>query len=442
MARRQRASPRACDDCLRRTDLVAALAGRLDVEWRRREAPSRVLALADEVLVELGGAAVRRRWRAFSADAARAAVARAGLRVVCRCGSEYPRPLEELPDPPAVLHVAGRLEALGDLDRVGIVGARAATSYGREVARELGRTLSHAGVGVVSGLALGIDATAHEGAILGVAARAGPPDREADVAARARLPDREAGAPDREADVTAAAGAADREADVSAAAGAPHLEADTAIRAGADGPGLAARGAGMPVAVLAGGADRPYPARGHRLHRAVVEAGAVVSEMPPGFGIYRWAFIARNRIIAALSRVLVVVEAAERSGSLTTADFAAAIGRTVAAVPGRVTSRTAAGTNGLIRDGAPLVRGTQDVLDLLADVTDAPRIAPVQEARRPPGLDPLVHRVLDRIEQGHGTLAELARTPDESRAVLRALGELESRGLVARGFGGRYERAL
>jgi DNA processing protein len=422
MARRQRASPRACDDCLRRTDLVAALAGRLDVEWRRREAPSRVLALADEVLVELGGAAVRRRWRAFSADAARAAVARAGLRVVCRCGSEYPRPLEELPDPPAVLHVAGRLEALGDLDRVGIVGARAATSYGREVARELGRTLALAGVGVVSGLALGIDATAHEGAILGVAARAGPPDREADVAA--------------------AAGAPDREADVSAAAGAPHLEADTAIRASADGPGLAARGAGMPVAVLAGGADRPYPARGHRLHRAVVEAGAVVSEMPPGFGIYRWAFIARNRIIAALSGVLVVVEAAERSGSLTTADFAAAIGRTVAAVPGRVTSRTAAGTNGLIRDGAPLVRGTQDVLDLLADVTDAPRIAPVQEARRPPGLDPLVHRVLDRIEQGHGTLAELARTPDESRAVLRALGELESRGLVARGFGGRYERAL
>jgi DNA processing protein len=196
-----------------------------------------------------------------------------------------------------------------------------------------------------------------------------------------------------------------------------------------------------PIAVLAGGADRPYPAHGRRLHQAIRAAGAIVSEMPPGFGVHRWAFVARNRIIAALSMVLVVVEAAERSGSLTTADFAAGLGRTVAAVPGRVTARTAAGTNGLIRDGAPLVRHAGDVLDLLADVSGRVRVELPATPSRPPGLDTLAGHVLDRIEDGRGTLAELADTPDEARAVLRALGQLEARGAVVRGFGGRYERA-
>ncbi len=205
--------------------------------------------------------------------------------------------------------------------------------------------------------------------------------------------------------------------------------------------GALAGGGGRPIAVLAGGADRPYPARGRRLHDAVREAGAVVSELPPGFGVHRWAFVARNRIIAALSTVLVVVEAAERSGSLTTADFAAGLGRTVAAVPGRVTAATAAGTNGLIRDGAPLVRGTGDVLDLLADVTGATRAPrPPAPPQRPAGLDAAAHRVLDAVEAGRGTLAELAATPDDARAVLLSLGRLEAAGLIARGFGGRYER--
>jgi DNA processing protein len=139
--------------------------------------------------------------------------------------------------------------------------------------------------------------------------------------------------------------------------------------------------------------------------------------------------------------VLVVVEAAERSGSLTTADFAGAMGRTVAAVPGRVTARTAAGTNGLIHDGAPLVRDARDVVDLLADVTGAPAIAVAPEPVRPRDLAPELVSVLERIENGEGSLAELARTPDEARAILTALGRLEAAGLVRRGFGGRYERA-
>jgi DNA processing protein len=379
----RRADATACDDCLRRTDLIAALAGRLDIEWRKRDAPGQVLALGDAELLALGDVAVRRRWHDFRPAEARQAIAAAGLSAVCRCSPRYPEALRDLSDPPAVMHVAGRVQPLHVQDCVGIVGARAATAYGLEVACELGRTLAVAGVGVVSGLALGIDATAHEGAILGLRAS----EAEDGVDAMGRL----------------------------SAVG--------------------------PVAVLAGGADRPYPARGHRLHAAVRDAGAVVSEMPPGFGVHRWAFVARNRIIAALSRVLVVVEAAERSGSLTTADFAAAIGRTVAAVPGRVTSRTSEGTNGLLRDGAPLVRGAEDVLDLLAEVTGSRHHVRPVAAAAVAALDPVMRRVLELVEAGHGSLPELATTPEESRAALRALGELEARGLVVRGFGGRYERA-
>jgi DNA processing protein len=386
----------ACDDCLRRTDLIAALAGRLDIEWRRREAPGRVLALPDAHLLALGDAPARRRYHDFAADHSRAAIEAAGLTAACRCSPRYPDALEDLPDPPAVLHVAGSLDALHTTARVGIVGARAASAYGREVAAELGRALSVVGIGVVSGLALGIDAAAHDGAIQGR-----PPG----------------------------------------AAG--HDGAIQGRPAGHDGAiqGDPAGHDGAPVAVLAGGADRPYPARGHRLHAAVVEAGAVVSEMPPGFGVHRWAFVARNRIIAALSHVLVVVEAAERSGSLTTADFASAAGRTVAAVPGRVTATTAAGTNGLIRDGAPLVRDARDVLDLLADVTGEPLPVVAPRPRRRAGLAPELAAILDRIEAGEGSLAELAHSAHEARAVLAALGRLESAGLIRRGFGGRYERA-
>ena len=113
-----------------------------------------------------------------------------------------------------------------------------------------------------------------------------------------------------------------------------------------------------PVAVLAGGADVPYPASRRRLYARLVERGCVVSELPPGFAAFRWCFVARNRIIAALAALTVVVEAAERSGSLTTADFAAQVGRPVLAVPGPITSRFSAGTNGLIAAGAGVVRGT------------------------------------------------------------------------------------
>jgi DNA processing protein len=125
---------------------------------------------------------------------------------------------------------------------------------------------------------------------------------------------------------------------------------------------------GPTVAVMAGGPDRPYPASHARLYRHVVESGLVISELPPGTRPWRWGFPARNRIMAALSRMTVVVEAARRSGSLITAEMAADAGREVGAVPGPVTSGPSVGTNELIAGGAALVRDGVDVFDRLAGV--------------------------------------------------------------------------
>src|SRR5204862_3914671 len=102
---------------------------------------------------------------------ARAAIVAAGLLAVCRCHDDYPEPLTDLADPPAVLHMAGRAEPIACADAVAVVGARRATQYGLTVAEELGRGLSAAGVSVVPGLALGVDSAAHTGAL----ARGTPP---------------------------------------------------------------------------------------------------------------------------------------------------------------------------------------------------------------------------------------------------------------------------
>src|SRR6187401_676879 len=156
----------ACDDCLRRADLIAAIAGRLQIEFKQRSAPGRVLALSDEALLAVGASdAVTRRYARFDATAARERAAAVKLTTVCRCREEYPERLRDLADPPAVLHVLGNPEALDDQDGVAVVGARRASSYGLDVARGIGRGLSAARVTVVSGLALGIDSAAHAGAL-------------------------------------------------------------------------------------------------------------------------------------------------------------------------------------------------------------------------------------------------------------------------------------
>jgi DNA processing protein len=190
---------------------------------------------------------------------------------------------------------------------------------------------------------------------------------------------------------------------------------------------------GPTVAVLPSAANRPYPPAKRSLHRRLVEVGAAVSELPPGADLRRWMFPARNRIIAALSAMTVVVEARHRSGALVTARRARELGRTLGAVPGRITSPQSAGPNGLLARGAAVVRDAQDVLDAVfgAGVRRAGAAPRVQ-------LEPEQERLLDAVASGHDTVDMLARAGIEPDRVLAGLAELELAGYIRRGPGGRF----
>ena len=212
------------------------------------------------------------------------------------------------------------------------------------------------------------------------------------------------------------------------------LGVDSAAHAGALEAG------GPTVAVLAGGADRASPASKRALHRELVARHCVLSELPPGFAPHRWCFPARNRTIAALAAATVVVEAAERSGSLITAEVAADLGREVAAVPGSPLAWRSAGTNALLRDGATLVRDARDVLDAVLGVTrdgrarDRGRGDGSTRSRRFAGIDPSLRAVLASVVAGRDTVAALAPTPgDVGPRRRRAQRARAARGPAARG---------
>jgi DNA processing protein len=341
---------------------VARLGGHLET---CRERVVELLGLPDDELVAAVGG---RHARAVSAELAKldptalaAPRVPTGLEPICRCDPDYPTRLRAASAPPAVLYVAGGLDHFLELvagEPVAIVGARRASDYGLEVARALGGALGCAGLTVISGMALGIDAAAHGGA-------------------------------------------------------------------------LAA--AGSTIAVLPGGADQPYPASKRALYKRIRAEGAAVSELPPGSGAWRWSFPARNRIIAALSAMTVVVEARKRSGALLTAAHARELGRVVGAVPGRITAPLAAGPNALLADGALVVRGPQDVLDAIygAGVRTA-------TARARAALEPEHGRVLEAIADGHDTVAALTRAGVAPEQGLAAVSALELAGYVRREAGGRY----
>ncbi|HEX3316683.1 MAG TPA: DNA-processing protein DprA [Solirubrobacteraceae bacterium] len=359
---------RACDACLRRSWLLAALVEHFERSSPRRSELSALLALADgELIRALGGrdvAVLRERHREFAPGAMRLGLRAFGLHVVCVHDAAYPPLLAEAPDRPAALFVAGAWERFASLafgPTVALVGARRASGYGLEAAGALGRDLAAAGVAVVSGMALGVDSAAHSGAL-------------------------DAG--------------------------------------------------GATVAVLAGSAHRPYPASKRRLHGRIVSAGCVVSEQPPGAAVRRWSFPARNRIIAGLAQATVVVEASVTSGSLITAECARALGRDVGAVPGQVTSPLAAGPNDLLFDGALVVRGAGDVLDLLFGAGARP------PARRRDGseLSPRLRDLLGAVERGRTTLAAIVAAGADAGSAMVGLAELELHGYVRRGPAGSYVR--
>lgn len=226
-----------------------------------------------------------------------AATRAAGARFVIPGDPEWPSSLDglahvrvgDIGGAPPGLWVLGRPDLAG-LSRPGvaIVGSRAATSYGTVVATDMAADLAAEGHCVISGLAYGIDAASHRGAI---------------------------------------------------AAG------------------------GTTVAVVACGIDRVYPTSHTRLHAAVCASGAVVSEAPPGAHPLKVSFLARNRLIAALSEGVVLVEAAARSGARNTTTWAKEMNRVVMAVPGSVTSAMAVTPHWLIQQGeAQLVTGAADVV--------------------------------------------------------------------------------
>jgi DNA processing protein len=194
---------------------------------------------------------------------------------------------------------------------------------------------------------------------------------------------------------------------------------------------------GPTLAVLGSGADVPYPRAKRSLYQRIVESGLVLSELPPRSRPLRWTFPARNRIMAGLSAMTVVVEGSHDSGSLITARFAAELGREVGAVPGQVTSALAGGPNALLADGACVVRSAADVLDALYGPGHG--LASPQRALAR-ALEPRLRSLLAAVEQGRETVDALAGEARETGDVLSGLTELELLGLVRRAAGGRYVR--
>ena len=365
---------RACEPCLRRARLVALLAPRIaDLITSGDRRTRALLGLPDpELVAAVAGPGERpaQLLDGFDLDAERAAVAAAQTTALCRHDGAFPSGLVQLPDCPAAIFVRGDpslLERLESEPAVTVVGSRDASPYGLGMAHALGRGLAAAGVTVVSGLALGIDAAAHRGCL-------------------------ESG--------------------------------------------------GFAVAVLGGGPDVPYPRSNRKLYDRIAATGLVISEMPPGQRAFRWSFPARNRLMAGLAGMTVVVEATDPSGTLITAQFAEDLNRTVGAVPGRATSRRAAGPNGLLRCGAAVVRGPEDVLDELLGAGAAESARARAAERQRERLPEPERRVLDAVEAGEDNGSIAAAAGLQAREVRIALARLEAEGLIVRSALGGYERAV
>jgi len=284
---------------------------------------------------------------------------RLGIDTVLMGERGYPDRLLHLVDPPPVLFLRGRAELL-DSPGVAIVGSRRSTARGRRAARRIGAAVARVGVPVVSGLALGVDGAAHEGAL-------------------------DAGGPT--------------------------------------------------IAVLGRGADRAYPGSHAELFRRVVGQGLVVSEFPPGVPALPHHFPRRNRILAALCRTVVVVEAGARSGALITVEHALDLGLDVWAVPGPFGEAFCEGSNGLLADGArPLVTVNGFVRMALG-------VEPGQ-AGVPTSLSDEEIRLLEALAGSVRTADEVARgTGLEVGRTLALLAAMELRGEVVREPGMRFRRA-
>jgi DNA processing protein len=200
---------------------------------------------------------------------------------------------------------------------------------------------------------------------------------------------------------------------------------------------------GVTAAVLACGVDRPYPGAHTSLFERIAEEGLLISEWPPGADPHRHRFLVRNRVIAALTRGTIMVEANARSGARQTLGRAVLLSRATMAMPGPVTSAMSVGCHEAIREGARLVTSHQEVLEevgLIGDDLATPARAPEREHDR---LGPQLSRVLDAIpRRGGANAGQIAATAGMPlREVLRAMPVLEELGHVDAREDGRYTAA-
>lgn len=298
-----------------------------------------------------------------------AAGRRADARLICEGSPDYPKSLADISDAPPVFWAMGNFEVL-KRPMVALVGARNASSLGTRMAKRLGAELGDAGITVVSGLARGVDAAAHIGAM--------------------------------------AAGS---------------------------------------IAVQAGGVDIIYPAENTKLAKDMTKTGVRLSEMPMGMQPHARHFPTRNRIISGLAQAVVVVEAAAKSGSLITARNALDQGRDVLAVPGHPFDARAWGANMLIREGAILVRGVDDILEAIKPISEPEVTADAPPAPKPVKVDPdivaLHAQILSRL--GPSPVAEdqlLRDLRSNADAVMPLLVDLELDGKIMRQPGGLLSRIV
>jgi DNA processing protein len=307
--------------------------------------------------------------RECDAEAELALCRRLDVQVIPRDDPKYPPALLNIPDPPGLIYGKGRFEPRDQL-AIAIVGSRRCTPYGARIAERLAAGLSRIGFTIISGLARGIDAAAHRGA----------------------------------------------------------------IKAG-----------GRSIAVLANGLASVYPPEHEDLARALTEAGGLYSEMSMQQVPLAGLFTQRNRIISGLSLGVVVVEAAPRSGSLSTARHAVEQNREVFAVPGPVDSLNSRGCHGLIRDGAKLVETVDDILEELGPLVQEVRTDPAETPVRHPAelalTDP-ERALLGQLDDHPTAVDELiVRTGLTAAQVMANLSVLEMKRLVRRLPGHRFVRA-
>ena len=290
-----------------------------------------------------------------------------GIRMLTFYDEAFPDRLRLIPDPPFLLFVKGKLPETSE-PAVAVVGSRNCTDYGKIHTEQIARELARSGCHIISGLAYGIDACAHRGALAGE---------------------------------------------------------------------------GKTTAVMGCGIDQCYPSGNYPLYRKLLEKeGAVISEFPPGARALAWHFPVRNRIISGLADCVLVMEAKEKSGSQITVSYALDQGRDVFALPGRLGDPQSSGCNAMIRDGAQILLGANQVLEVLSLQGFLLRSCPEAGEDSPNiALDNEEKQVYSALSNDPVTLDELLEKTQMAPGTLhRVLVSLELEELLLRTDQGKYYR--